>query len=101
MTRADLIEKIAVRLNIPLKEAKTTVEAIFYGMVRALRDGDHIEIRGFGTFSSRTRRERKGRNPLTGMELKVPSKRVAVFKASAELQALVNDFNQRNRKERA
>jgi integration host factor subunit beta len=90
MTKADLTREISDRLDIPLKEAKIVLDTILDGMARALHAGDRIEIRGFGGFASRIRNSRKGRNPTTGAGVDVPRKRVPIFKASAELKALVN-----------
>jgi integration host factor subunit beta len=60
-------------------------------VVRALRGGDKIEIRGFGSFRTRQRQARIGRNPKTGERVEVPSKRIPYFKPSKELKDLVND----------
>jgi len=59
-------------------------------MVRALRAGDKVEFRGFGSFGTRPRAARVGRNPKTGARVDVPAKRVPYFKASKELKELVN-----------
>ena len=67
------------------------VEAIFDSVVRALRGGDKIEIRGFGSFRTRQRQPRVGRNPKTGARVEVPAKRIPYFKPSKELKDLVND----------
>jgi integration host factor subunit beta len=58
--------------------------------VRSLRAGDKIEIRGFGSFRTRQRQPRVGRNPKTGTRVEVPSKRIPYFKPSKELKDLVN-----------
>ena len=90
MTKADFTEEIARVLEIPLKEAKTIVEVILDSMVRALRKGERVELRGFGSFSTHVRAARRGRNPLTGAQVDVPAKRVPGFKPSGELKDLVN-----------
>ena len=59
-------------------------------MVRALRGGDKIEIRGFGSFRCRQRAPRQGRNPKTGIRVAVPAKKVPYFKPARELRALVD-----------
>jgi integration host factor subunit beta len=66
------------------------VEAIFDSLVRAIRGGDNIEIRGLGSFRIRERKPRVGRNPKTGAPVEVPAKRVPYFKPSKELKDLVN-----------
>ena len=59
-------------------------------IVRALRAGDKIEIRGYGSFRTRQRQPRVGRNPKTGTRVEVPSKRIPYFKPSKELKDLIN-----------
>lgn len=90
MTKADFTKELANSLNLPLREARLVLDAILDGMVRALHDGERIEIRGFGTFSTRLRGARKARNPSTGEDLQVPQKRIPNFRPSAELKALIN-----------
>jgi integration host factor subunit beta len=58
--------------------------------MKALQDDDKVEIRGFGSFRTRTRNPRIGRNPKTGAKVEVPAKRVPFFKPSKELRDLVN-----------
>ena len=72
------------------KDSEVIVEAIFDSIVRSLRAGDKIEIRGFGSFRTRQRQPRVGRNPKTGTRVEVPSKRIPYFKPSKELKDLVN-----------
>jgi integration host factor subunit beta len=66
------------------------VEAIFDSIVRSLRGGDKIEIRGFGSFRTRQRQSRVGRNPKTGTRVEVPAKKIPYFKPSKELKDVVN-----------
>jgi len=70
MTKADLIEEVSRVVEMTRKEAEVIVEAIFDSIVRSLRGGDKIEIRGFGSFRTRQRQPRVGRNPKTGAEWK-------------------------------
>jgi integration host factor subunit beta len=72
------------------KDSEVIVEAIFDSIVRSLRAGDKIEIRGYGSFRTRQRQPRVGRNPKTGTRVEVPSKRIPYFKPSKELKDLVN-----------
>jgi integration host factor subunit beta len=67
------------------------VEAIFDSIVRSLRGGDKIEIRGFGSFRTRQRQPRVGRNPKTGARVDVPAKKIPYFKPSKELKDIVNN----------
>jgi integration host factor subunit beta len=90
MTKAELIEDVARVVEMPRKDSEVIVEAIFDSVVRALRGGDKVEIRGVGSFGTRQRQARVGRNPKTGARVEVPAKRIPFFKPSKELKALVN-----------
>jgi integration host factor subunit beta len=90
MTKAELIEEVSRVVEMTRRESEVIVEAIFDSVVRSLRNGDKIEIRGFGSFRSRQRKERVGRNPKTGARVDVPAKRIPYFKPSKELKDLVN-----------
>jgi len=91
MTKAELIEEVSRVVEMTRKDSEVIVEAIFDSVVRALRGGDKIEIRGFGSFRTRQRQPRIGRNPKTGARVDVPAKRIPFFKPSKELKDLVND----------
>jgi integration host factor subunit beta len=93
MIRADLTEEVYKAIGMPLKESEVVVCAIFDSIVRALRSGDRVEIRGFGSFHTRPRRGRVGRNPKTGALVEVPPKRIPFFKPSKELRQLVDGLN--------
>ena len=93
MTRADLTQQVNQAIEMPRKESDVVVCAIFDGIVRALRSGDKVEIRGFGSFHTRQRRGRIGRNPRTGAQVEVPPKRITFFKPSKELRELVGRLN--------
>ena len=88
MTRPDLAEEVYQAIGMSLKESDVIVCAIFDGIVRALRSGDHVEIRGVGSFRTRQRRGRIGRNPKTGAKVEVPPKSIPFFKPSKELRDL-------------
>ena len=90
MTKADLIEEVSRVVEMTRKESEVIVEAIFDSIVRSLRGGDKIEIRGFGSFRTRQRKPRVGRNPKTGERVEVPAKKIPFFKPSKELKDLVN-----------
>lgn len=90
MTKADLIEDIYKNLGTTYKESELLLETILNSMVRALRAGDKVEIRGFGTLRTRSRGARIARNPRTGVRVEVPAKRIAHFKVSRELLAALN-----------
>jgi integration host factor subunit beta len=90
MTKAGLIAIVAERLQITQVQGGIIVEAALRSIVSALRKGDEVEIRGFGSFRFRSRAPRKGRNPKTGEKVDVPPKRIAYFKMGKELKALLN-----------
>ena len=90
MTKADLIDEVSRVALLTRKDSETIVENIFDGVVRSLRAGDKIEIRGFGSFRTRQRKSRIGRNPKTGDRVEVPPKKIPYFKPSKELKDLVN-----------
>jgi integration host factor subunit beta len=90
LTKADVIEEVVRVTELPRKEAETVVETVFEEMVKALRADNKIEIRGFGSFHTRQRRGRVGRNPKTGEKVQVPPKRIPYFKPSKELKDWVN-----------
>ena len=90
MTKADLIDAVAERLKLPRGRAELLVGQVFDSMVEALRRGEGIEIRGFGSFSIREYKEYQGRNPRTGETVHVKPKRLAFFKVGKELRERVN-----------
>ena len=90
MTKAELIEEVSKVVEMTRKDSETIVETIFDSIVNSLHKGEKIEIRGFGSFRTRQRQPRVGRNPKTGSRVEVPSKRIPYFKPSKELRDLVN-----------
>jgi integration host factor subunit beta len=90
LTKADLIEEVLRITELPRKESETVVETIFESIIQSLQKGDKIEIRGFGSFRTRQRRGRIGRNPKTGAKVDVPPKKIPFFKPSKELKDFVN-----------
>src|SRR5215467_8682325 len=89
LTKADLIAEVARVAELPRKEAAAIVERILDSMVQAIERGDKVEIRGFGTFHTRPRRARIGRNPKTGVRVQIPAKRIPFFKPSKQLRDVV------------
>jgi integration host factor subunit beta len=90
MMKANLIKEIARVVEMPQREAQIVLEVILGGMVRALRKGERVELRGFGIFGTHVRAWRIARNPRTGAQVNVPARRVPHFKAGKELLALLN-----------
>src|SRR5881296_4504056 len=91
LTKADLIEEVLRITELPRKESETIVETIFDSIIQSLQQGQKIEIRGFGSFRTRERRGRVGRNPKTGAKVEVPAKKIPFFKPSKELKDFVNN----------
>ena len=90
MTKSELIELISNKIKLPKGKAEQIVNCIFDSMVDALKRGEGIEIRGFGSFTVRPYNPYDGRNPRTGQPVPVPSKRLPFFKVGKELKELVN-----------
>jgi len=90
MTKAELVEQVARRINLSKKETEVVVNTVFNSITDALKEGDKVELRGFGSFKVKARDPREGRNPKTGASVRIPAKRVPFFKAGKELRELVN-----------
>jgi integration host factor beta subunit len=91
MTKSGLIEKVAeLTPHISKKDTEIVVNTIFDSMTEALKEGDRIEIRGFGSFQVKVREAREGRNPKTGAEVHIPAKRTPFFKVGKELKEMVD-----------
>lgn len=91
MTKADLIDQVSQLSDLPRQDSEVIVETIFQNLARSLRAGHKIAIRGFGSFQTRQRQPRIGRNLKTGERVDIPAKKVASFKASKELKDIVNN----------
>ena len=91
MTRSELVACLAARANtLTIKDAELSVSLILEAMTDALRRGERIEIRDFGSFDLNYRQPRKGRNPKSGEAVQVPAKYVPHFKAGKELRERVD-----------
>ena len=90
MTKADLVEEVSRVSHLTKKHSEAIVDTVFKSIVAALRDGEKIELRGFGSFRLRQRDSRKGRNPKTGDRVDVPPKQVPYFKPGKDLKELIN-----------
>ena len=91
MTKSGLIEEVAKRTpHISKKDTEVVVNTIFDAMIEALRTGDRIEIRGFGSFQVKIREARDGRNPKTGEPVHISAKRTPFFKVGKELKEMVD-----------
>jgi len=95
VTKSELIERISEKLKLPNGKAEQIVNTVFDSMVKALQDGDGIEIRGFGSFTVREYKAYEGRNPRTGETVHVAPKRLPFFKVGKDLRERVNTAFQR------
>ncbi len=91
MTKAVLVEEVSRTAELPRKDAEKVVDTVFASIVESLRNGEKVELRGFGSFRLRRRQSRRGRNPRTGDPVDVPPKTVPYFKPGKELRALINE----------
>jgi integration host factor subunit beta len=91
MTKTELVKKLAEDCELTLKDAETAVNTFFDCIIRALASGDKVELRGFGSFRTKKREARRGRNPKTGKAVRVPAKIVPFFKPGKEFRALVDE----------
>jgi integration host factor subunit beta len=101
MTKADLIDEVSRLTELKRKDSEVIVETILDSVVRSLRAGDRIEIRGFGSFRTRRREARVGRNPKTGDRVEVPAKKIAFFRPSKELKDQVNSYAEQEQEREA
>jgi integration host factor subunit beta len=90
MTKSDLIERLCAEQKLPKGKAELLVNTIFDCLEQALRRGERIEIRGFGSFEIREYKAYRGRNPKTGVPVSVREKRLPFFKVGKELKERVN-----------
>lgn len=90
MNKAELIAAIAAKTGETKKSAEESVNAFVSVVTEALTKGDKVQLVGFGSFEVRKRAARKGRNPQTKAEIKIPASKAPVFKAGKALKELVN-----------
>jgi integration host factor subunit beta len=91
MTKSELIDKIACKQShLSYADVEVSVKTLIEQMVQTLGCGGRIEVRGFGSFSVRTRKPRNGRNPKTGEAVSIPARRTPHFKAGKQLKARVD-----------
>src|SRR5213593_2019270 len=91
IAKSALIEEVAKRTNLPFGRAELLVNCIFDSMVAAMKRGEGVELRGFGSFTVREYKGYEGRNPRSGEAVKVQQKRLPFFKVGKELRERVND----------
>lgn len=89
MTKADLVEQVAKKVNLTNKAAKEAVSAVFAIIGDALKKGDKVVVTGFGTFMVRSRASRTGRNPQTGAAINIPARKTPGFTSGKALKKSV------------
>ena len=90
MNKSELIEALAEKINMPIREAGSLTNTLIDTMTEALVNGESKEIRGFGSFVVKEYESYTGRNPKTGQKIKVSPKKLPFFKVGKELRERVN-----------
>lgn len=90
MNKAQLIDVVAKNTNVTKKDTEAVLNALTAAITDALKEGDKVQLIGFGTFSVKTRGEREARNPRTGATIKVAACKRPAFTPSAPLKKAVN-----------
>ena len=92
MTKSELILKITSKNSyLYHKDVYKIIDTLFNGVTKALKDGDRVELRGFGTFTTKLRNARIGRNPKTGDPVAIPQKRMPFFKMGKLMKERINN----------
>ena len=86
MNKAELVSKVAEKAGLSKKDAEKAVVAVFDTIQATLKDGDKVQLVGFGTFETRKRGARTGRNPRSGETIQIPASKVPAFKAGKALK---------------
>ena len=92
MTKADLVELVAAQVRLTKKDTEVVIDTILESISKAMasKDDGKVELRGFGSFRTRQRRARQGRNPQSGAPVHVPPKQIPFFKPGKELRRLID-----------
>lgn len=89
MNKTDLINSVAEATELSKKDATKAVEAVFESITESLRQGEKVQLIGFGNFEVRERAARKGRNPQTGEEIDIAASKVPAFRPGKALKEAV------------
>jgi integration host factor subunit alpha len=90
MTKADIVEKVHAKIGGTTREAASMLETVLEIMKSILDSGDCVKIAGFGKFSVKEKKDRKGRNPQTGEAIVIEARRILSFKVSEGLRDRIN-----------
>ena len=93
MIKSELIIRLAEKTKLSKGDAKKAVDTIFGEIVKALAEGNRVELRNFGILSLRTRKARIGRNPKTGEKVQIVQKKIPFFKAGKAVKKALNKKN--------
>ena len=93
LTKADLAEQLFDQLGLNKREAKEVVELFFEEISRSLEDNVQVKLSGFGNFELKEKKERPGRNPKTGEDVRISARRVVTFHAGQKLKARVEVYS--------
>lgn len=91
MNKAELVAAVAAKTGDTKKAAEASVDAFLSAIKESLKKGEKVQLVGFGSFEVRKRAARKGRNPQTKEEIKIPASKAPVFRAGKQLKDLVNN----------
>jgi nucleoid DNA-binding protein len=91
MTKADIVNRVAAATGVTKLETEILVDGFFKTIAEGLAEGEHFEIRGFGTFKVRKRNAREARNPRTGSKVSVSAAYIPTFKPSRELRTMISE----------
>jgi integration host factor subunit alpha len=90
VTRDSIVETVAEEIGFPKKQSVDLVETLLELIKKTLESGEDVLVSGFGKFSVKEKRERRGRNPATGEDMMLKSRRVVAFKCSGNLRKKIN-----------
>ena len=86
VNKAELVTQVAEKCNLTKKDAGEAVDTVFDSITEALKNGEKVQLIGFGNFEVRERAARKGRNPQTGAEIEIAASKVPAFKPGKALK---------------
>lgn len=90
MNKAELVTEVSLKMDTTKKNAEIALNAVLAAIEESLEKGDNVQLIGFGTFEVKSRAARKGRNPQTGAEIKIPASKTATFKIGKKLKERIN-----------
>jgi len=90
MNKAELAAVVAQKTGMTKKDAEAATTAVFAGIVDALKEGDKVNLVGFGSFAVKERQARTGHNPATGAQIEIPASKVPTFKAGKLFKDALN-----------